>query len=347
MNVKIMYFPAIVFVLLFASCEDNPVGPNHDVNLLKLTGPTIIYTLVSDNFITNRVYNSGADKAIFEDDYLSSNIRISPENKYIAYVKNASIHPWYGYYTDGIPTVTVTTDMGKTEKKLLRADSSGAFFIDWISDDKIAVSSKEAGSFYLTIINSVGDILERKEVTNLYQMYMLPDGKHLVAYNIKNFGVLDVSTYDFQIYNPGGEISTWQTPFYTDSKFIFSSYRNEGYRLIEFDLSNNFIKILSLPSSNDRLVYADANNRVYYNISEKSLNLFHNGSQISSVILSGYRCSAGLSLDNENDFYFIGESSTVDDEGVLVKVDFSAKKITRLTNHGEDKFIVDAKFYNL
>jgi len=35
---------------------------------------------------------------------------------YIVYVKNASIHSWDGYYTDGIPAVTISADMGKTEK---------------------------------------------------------------------------------------------------------------------------------------------------------------------------------------------------------------------------------------
>ncbi|MEN8194848.1 MAG: hypothetical protein ABFS12_18650 [Bacteroidota bacterium] len=347
MNVKKIYLALFVFIIFLSSCGDNPVGPTQVDNLLEMNGPTIIYSLVSESSIGNRIYNSETDKALFDDNSIRSNVRISSDKKSIAYVKNASLHPWSGYYTDGIPTVTISTDMGETEKELLNSDSLSAYFIDWIRNNKIAVSSVESGSPYLTIIDTNGEVLERKSTSNVYKMYMLPDGKHLVAYNYKEFGVLDVSTYDFQVYDPDAELSTWQTPFFTDSTFIFNSYDDEGYRLIEFDLSNNSFEKLSVKTPNVRLVYADATNWVYYNNLENKLNLFQNGSQISSVILSGYGCDVGLSLVNENEFYFIGESRTVDDEGIIVKVDFNKNNVTKLTNHGEDKFIVDSKFYNL
>lgn len=347
MKVKIIYSALIMIVMLLSSCDDNPVAPTQVDNIFDMNGSTIIYSLIGENSITNRVYNSNSDKAFFGDNSIRSNVRISSDKKNIAYVKNASLHPWFGYYTDGIPTVVVSTDMGETEKELLSADSTSAFFIDWISNDKIAISSVENGSPYLTIVNISGEVIERKSTSGVYKMHMLPDGKHLVAYNYKEFGVLDVSTYEFQIYNPDSELSTWQAPFFTDTTFIFNSYDNDGRRLIEFNLNNNSFEKFSIRTPNVTMVYADATNWVYYNNVDNKLELFKNGSQINSVKLNGYGCDVGLSLVNGNEFYFIGESRTVDDEGLIVKVDFSANKATKLTNHGENKFIMDSKFYNL
>lgn len=347
MNVKTIYSALIMIMMFLSSCDDNPVGPTQVDNIFDMNGPTIIYSLIGENSMTNRINNSNSDKTLFNVNSIRSNVRISSDKKNIAYVKNASLHPWYGYYTDGIPTVTISSDVGKTEKELLSADSTSAFFIAWISNDKIAISSIENGSPYLTIVNTNGEVLERKGVSNVYKMHMLPDGEHLVAYNYEEFAILDVSSYDLQIYNPDCELSTLQTPFFTDSTLIFNCYINDGYCFLEFNMSNNSYNILSIKTPNVRMVYADASNCVYYNYLENKLNLFQNGSQISSITLNGYGCDVGLSLVNENEFYFVGESRTVDDEGLIVKVDFSANKATKLTNHGEDKFIVDSKFYYL
>ena len=342
-----IYFSLIIIGLLFHACDNNPVAPKDDNNLSQMSGPTIIYSLIGEHSAKNRVYNSNSDKLLFDENHIRSNIRISPDTKSIIYVKNASLHPWFGYYTEGIPTVVVSTDMGKTETELLSADSTSAFFIDWISNNKIAISSVENGSTYLTIVNIAGEVIERKNTSGVYKMCMLSDGKHLVAYNFEEFGVLDVTTYEFQIYNPNSELSAWQAPFFTDSTFIFNSYDNGGSRIIEFNLKDNSFEKYSIKTPNTILVYADAINSVYYNNEENKLKLFKYGSQIYSVKLNGYGCDAGLSLLDGNEFYFVGESRTVDDEGLIVKVDFGANKATKLTNHGENKFIMDSKFYNL
>ena len=345
MNVKTFYLSLLIFVLFFNSCDNNPVEANQNNSLLQINGPTIIYSLIGENQIENRVYNSKSDKLLFDDNYIRANVRISPDKKNIVYVKNATLHPWFGYYSDGIPTVTVSNDMGKTEKELLHSDSSSAFFVDWISSEEIAISSVESGSPYLTIVNIDGDVLLRKKAANVYKMYMLPDGEHLVAYNSKEFAVLNVSSYDFQTYNPSGELSTWQTPLFTDSTFILSSYENNGYRLIEFNLSNNSFKKISIKTPYVRLIFADKTYWVYYNYVENKFELFRNGSQISSLVLDGYVCDAGLSLINENVLYFVGSAGN--DESVLIKVDFNSGKVEKLTNHSQNNFIVDYVFYNL
>ncbi len=326
------------------SCDDGPLGVGNNENLLHLSGTTILYSLIGEDSIENRVYNSNTDKKLFANNSIRSNVRISPDKKTIAYVKNASLHPWFGYYTKGTPTVTISTDMGVTEKKLLSADSSSAFFLDWIEDDVLAVSSVEDGSPYLTILDTNGKILKRRRTSSVYRMCMLPDNKHLVAYMYKGFGVLDVLSYSFNEYIPGGEFSSFQTPFFIDSTFVMNCDDN-GYKLLEFNLKNNSFEKWGIRTPNIRLVYANTNYKIFYNYVDNKVNLFKNGSQIKSVALTNYGCDSGLSLVNDNVFYFVGKVRGSNDEGMLGKVDFTSGKITKLTNHGINKFITDYVIY--
>jgi len=347
MRIKANYFLILFITSSFCYCDKNPVAPKSENSLQRLNGPTVIYGLVSDNLLENRIYTANSDRRLFSDNTIYSNIRMSPDKKNTAYVKNSTLHPWFGYYSNGIPTVTISNNINNNEKELMRSDSSDVLLIEWISEKNIAISSKEDSLFYLSIINSDGDTIKRMKVTQLYKLYMLPDGQHLVAYNNKEFGVLNTLSYDFQQFSPGGDLSTWQLPFYTGASFILNTFDN-GYHYIEFYLVNNSYRKIAIKTPDTRLVFANANYCVYYNFSDrKKFTLFKDGVQISSLFIDAYVCEAGLALTEQKDFYFAGESTQIADEGVIVKVNFDTNQISKLTNHGENHFIIDCIFYNL
>ena len=66
---------------------------------------------------------------------------------------------------------------------------------------------------------------------------------------------------------------------------------------------------------------------------------------INSVNIPDYDFDGGIYLSDDKIFYFVGEIG--DDEGCIIKVNFKNGNITKLTNHNEDNFISDSRYYNL
>lgn len=345
------YIYTLILSLLVCSCGKNPDESNSEVDLSILNGPTIIYDLVGDNFFENRINNSNSDRVFLSDDYSRFNVRISPDKQRIAYVKNLVFYP-FGIQNNGVPSVNISNNMGKTENVLMTYDSLSVYFIDWISNNRLAVSSREGSLHYITIINIEGEVLFREQVESFYLIYMLPDEQHLVTYNYVQFGILDVLTYDFQEFNPCEEIDDFHLeetdsfiflPFYAGSSFIFNLDSDE---YLECNLNDYSYKIYPLLNANERLLYANSTYHIYYNYSDEQLKLYEENELISTADINRYVCEIGLYLTEGNELYLIGESKEIDDEGVIIKVNFDSNHLTKLTNHGEDKFISNFMYYD-
>ena len=85
---------------------------------------------------------------------------------------------------------------------------------------------------------------------------------------------------------------------------------------------------------------------IYYdNKLDKPLKIYNSCTLIDSFAIDGYTCKTGLFFSEERELYFIGEAKNVDYESPIVKVDFDTDQISKLTNHGEDKYINDLAFY--
>ncbi len=339
------YFSVLLTGLLFLiSCSESTVVPVPDDLLTQLNGSVTLYSLISNNEIQNRIIYSDRDKQLFDDNFIRANIRISPDRKHFAYVKHSSLHPWFGYYTEGVPTITISDDLSGNETELMSSDLKTVYFIDWISENKIAVASNEDSLNSITVLDLNGNILFRSEVSGLYQLSMLPDNKHLVMYASTQFAVMDIDDYSIKEYPSDKWLTTYSAPFYTDSSFVITA---SGNFYVEFHLSDNSINNGQFPEPDGQTIYLNADYRVTYNFEEeKQLKLFEGDVLLKAISVNKYACGRGLFLTGENELYILAQAFNIDDEHVMIKVNFNSGKVSRLTNHGEDHFMIDIVFYD-
>ena len=338
------YYIFVLIIILILGCDKNPTKHHQSTKISSLSGPTIIYDLSGERSFKNRFLNSDKDDVLFDGNNTKSFIRISPNKNNIAYVKNYQNHIFGIQNNEDIPAVCVSDINFENEISILKGDSSNIYCVEWINNKQLAISSYEEPNYYIYILNENYEIIEKKEVNNFYGLYMLPDSKHLLAYRYDKFGLFDVFSNNFIEFNPNEEIATYTLPFFIDNKLILRIYGNKYYNI---NLENYTCSEDTFSQAEDNLIYANDVGKVCYNYNNKELKLYINNTMISTIEIKNYLCDSGLNLTSNYEMYLIAESNIVDDESVILKVNFNTKTIECLTNHGEDKFINDARYYQL
>ncbi len=338
----IFVFPSII--ILFLACEKNPTSPDL-INTSQLDGIAIYYTILYEtenggSATQLYLYNNGESNPLFDDDVFRSMICASPNGQTIAYLKNALLHPWFGYVQTDNPVISISDDCGKSTREIF-TDSSSIVALNWLDNNTIIVSKYKDNKTLFTILDTQGNVQIERESPHLFYYYALNEKSRLFYYNIYEFGVYDIATDTWNTISAESEISSWQPPFYLDNTLILK-LQNGGH--ISYNLTDNTYSYHNNSDADRQLLYQNSNNAIYTNADNyKNFSLYQNDTFVSTVDRGEYRYALSLFMTDDNAFYYQG--SVGNDEGAFFKMDFDQKTVTKLTNHGINRFILNCSYH--
>ncbi|MBN2411224.1 hypothetical protein JXQ31_05980 [candidate division KSB1 bacterium] len=344
-NVLFIFF--LISALSISVCTKNfSIDPIYSNSISGFRAITFIYTLFYENNEKNvfKLYinNQNNSSILFPDNEIRSFARISPDGKKIVYIKNQSLHPWYGIVKEGTPALCFTQDMGKTEIVLLNDESINYGSINWINGTQIALSVYKNSEYYFQIINITGVVLLEKKLDSLFKVYVIPNSNYVYLCNNNKFSIINISTSEYREYPVNENIAIYSPPIVVNHKIIIMLMDNT---YLKYDLDTHSYETFLTLDYENRLIMMNSNEKVFLQHGEASkLVLYQNDEMQKSITMSTYKCDAGLYLSEDYILYFVGEVG--DDEGGFFKADFNTGYITKLTNHDENNFLVDFAFYN-
>ncbi|NOR44090.1 MAG: hypothetical protein GQ534_00760, partial [Candidatus Delongbacteria bacterium] len=144
-----------------------------------------------------------------------------------------------------------------------------------------------------------------------------------------------VKVYDIEqnlIIDVCNDIRYSSKPIFNDGKFYINSWSNCKF----YDLSSQQLDSLDMSGDlcfiNDEIVISENND--YIKLMDINFN------PVDSVLIEDCNYYGSLQSYSDSIFYFYGENDLVDDEGAVYKVDFNNLNIEKITNLGEDHFIM-------
>jgi hypothetical protein len=322
----------ILFVVIatsfLMSCENNPAASKFK----KIEEDCLLYYLWGENIHENRIYSLTEGDRFFTSGDLYF-LRINENRSKLAYLKEPESK-------ENEQTEIFVADLnGKGEKKVY---SGGIpYDVEWIGNSELALSVKEEEKFFILFTGiDQKEIREKIPVTDQMKLCLLPDKRHLTAYNETDILILDIESGEIKFNYQAEEVAYYQKPFYAESAGTFYLY---DYYL-KVNLNDYSCEKFSLEEE-ERLIFWNDQYKILYNYEDnKELRLLEGDQQISSAQLFAYHPETGFYITENREFYCIAEIG--DDESCILKVDFNDGSITKLTNHGEDNIIVDFRYYS-
>ena len=331
---------------IFVCTKNYSIDPIYSNSISGFSGPTFIYTLFDENngenVIKLYINNQNNSSLLSPDNELRSFARISPDGTKIAYIKNQSLHPWFGIVKKGTTALCFTRDMGKTEIILLNDESINYGSLDWINETQIALSVYMDPEYYFQIINIAGVVLYEKKLDSVFKLYVLPNSNYVYLCNNYKFCIFNIATSEYREYPVNENIATYRPPIVVNHELIIKLVDNT---YLKYDLDTHSYETFLTLDYNNILIMMNSNEKVFLQQGKESkLVLYQNDEMQKTIAMSNYKCDVGLYLSEDHILYFVGEVG--DDEGGFFKADFNESRITKLTNHDEKNFIVDFAFYN-
>jgi len=332
---KIMMIMLIATVILFVGCDSTNDDNNNDEITIDMSKPVTLFSYFYEGVgpLSDIQFLNG-DKIFnpFLDNVNRSYPSLSLDKTKIVYLYNFMYVPMYGPY--GSPSVKYYDIENNTDIEILpETGSETILYLNpiWISESMISVNKIDNNTISIIIVNLDGELIAEKEIDtdSGVEQFLSPDNNYLVLktdvvklYDIDQNLITDINS----------DIKFSSKPIFYDDKFYFNT--ESGCKF--FDLSLMQMDSLDIPEElcfiNDKIKITENNDCL--KLFDFNLNL------IDSIVIEDCNYYGSLQSYQDSTFYFYGENDLIEDEGAVYKVDFNDLSIDKISNLGEDHFII-------